>query len=1154
MKLTKHPLVFAASLLALGVASTLAHAAQEPTPVGNNGFMTGTSYQNDTSLPLYYLPAWNGDKDDDEEGREAALNPLLPNNHVDSPDPVIQNLHAPSPTIPSPILSFNGIQFPGVGCNCAPPDTNGEVGETQYVQMVNEGFQVFDKSTGNSVLGPQSITSLWAGFGGVCETSGSGDPVVLYDQLANRWVITQFAGSGVPTDECLAVSTTSDATGSYHRYAFHLGSNFFDYPHLGVWPDGYYMAMNIFNASGTAFLGPQAFAFDRTAMLAGQPATFVTPGITGGPNEDTFLPSDLDGSILPPLGAPNSFVEYPGNGTYKVRHFHADFATPANSTFTLFASPPAAGFTSLCPGTRACVPQLQGTGGNSLDGIGDRLMFRVAYRNFGDHEALVGNFSVNAGGVAGVRWFELRDITAGPVTVFQESTYQPDNTWRWMGSAAMDSAGNLAVGFSASSSTINPQLRYAGRLVSDPPNTLGQGEAHLFDGTGSQNGTGNRWGDYSSLTVDPIDDCTFWYTSEYYATNGQFNWRTRIGNFKFAECGTPAFTLAVVPQDLSVCAGDPANYTVNVGSVSEFNSAVTLAAVGNPAPTSVSFTPNPVPTLPGSSAMVVSNTAGLAAGTYPFEVDGTATGADDRTVDVSLTVFAGVPGAPTLTAPADGANNQPLRPTFSWTGSNTETYTIEIATDSGFSNIVFTQDVTGTSVTPNVDLASNTQFFWRVRPANACGDGTVSATFTFDTSPQAGDCGAGTTPQTVYNYGFESGLNGWSLGSGSIGNTWADNTSDSHSGTHSWQADDPDVVSDQRFVSPSITLPPGQEPLTLQFWHKRDIEQENDSSCYDAAILEISTNGGSSWTQFDAPDLLTDPYDGTVSDCCGNPVANVEAWCGVKDWTHSIVDVSAFGGQTVEFRYRLASDESVAHDGWYLDDVKVQSCSDGTATHIVTPVAGPNGAIAPSTPQSVSDGDTTSFTLTPNTGFAIDSVTGCGGNLAGNLYTTGPITADCTVNASFAAAPDVAVTIDDGRAYAQYGMSLSYTITISNPGSSAVGDVSISNAFPPELDITAATWTCSGGGGAVCTPNGSGALTDSGVTVPANGSVVYTLTAPVRTDASSGQVANQVTVTGPSGSHDATDQDTLVILRAGFESGDDGASAPSSQPNRPRAK
>jgi len=345
MKLSKHPVVFAASLLAMGVISSIAHAASDQlTPVGKNGFQAGMSYQNDISLPLYYLPAYQGNEEENEERekREAAMNPQLPNNHVDSVDPVIQHTMAPTPQMPNPILNFPGIQFPGVNCNCAPPDTNGEVGETQYVQMVNDGFQVFDKLTGASVLGPQSITSLWAGFGGVCETSGDGDPVVLYDQLANRWLISEFAGSGVPTDECIAISTTSDATGTWNRYGFHLGNNFFDYPHLGVWPDGYYMAMNIFNSSGTAFLGPQAFAFDRQAMLAGQPAGFVTPGITGGSSENSFLPTDVDGTALPPVGAPNTFVSFPGTGVYKVRHFHADFATPANSTFTLFASPPAA--------------------------------------------------------------------------------------------------------------------------------------------------------------------------------------------------------------------------------------------------------------------------------------------------------------------------------------------------------------------------------------------------------------------------------------------------------------------------------------------------------------------------------------------------------------------------------------------------------------------------------------------------------------------------------------------------------------------------------------------------------------------------------------------------------------------------------------------
>ena len=199
-----------------------------------------------------------------------------------------------APSIPAPILNFDGIPFPGVGCNCAPPDTNGQVGATQYVQMVNEGYQVFDKATGNSVLGPNSISSLWSGFGGACQTGGAGDPVVLYDQLANRWVISQFASAtgGAPiTDECVAVSTTSDATGTYNRYGFHLGSNFFDYPHLGVWPDAYYMSMNVFNSSGTAYLGPQPFAFDRAAMLAGAPGYLYQPGWTTGRLGPAFPPS-----------------------------------------------------------------------------------------------------------------------------------------------------------------------------------------------------------------------------------------------------------------------------------------------------------------------------------------------------------------------------------------------------------------------------------------------------------------------------------------------------------------------------------------------------------------------------------------------------------------------------------------------------------------------------------------------------------------------------------------------------------------------------------------------------------------------------------------------------------------------------------------------
>ena len=250
-----------------------------------------------------------------------------------------------------------------------------------------------------------------------------------------------------------------------------------------------------------------------------------------------FCPQILMGRRLPPTGAPNTFVGFPGRPLIPITPpIISMWISLLLQTQRLLPLPIRRPLVSL-PFALRVVPvcrKMELLSSNYLDGIGDRLMFRLAYRNFGDHESVVGNFTVSSGGVAGIRWFELRNVTSGPVTVYQQSTYQPDTTWRWMGSAAMDGQGNLAIGFSASSSSIHPQLRYAGRLATDPLNTLAQGEAHLYDGAGSQTGSGNRWGDYSSLTIDPVDDATFWYTNEYYSSNTSYNWRTRIGSFKLA--------------------------------------------------------------------------------------------------------------------------------------------------------------------------------------------------------------------------------------------------------------------------------------------------------------------------------------------------------------------------------------------------------------------------------------------------------------------------------------------------------------------------------------------------------------------------------------------------------------------------------------------
>ena len=241
--------------------SNAAAAAANATPVSaapaqgrKQEVVSGISIRNDTSIPMREMkqkPYDGGPK------REANTNPKISHFHKDAPDRVVQTTitadEFTAANMPTVDQNFNGIPFPGVTCNCAPPDTVGEVGDTQYVQMVNKGIQVFDKVTGASLLGPSSIATVWSGFGGVCEFNTRGDPVVLYDQLADRWLISQFAGVSIPTDECVAISTTSDATGSYHRYDFHLGSNFFDYPHLSVWPDAYYMSMNVFNSTGKSF-------------------------------------------------------------------------------------------------------------------------------------------------------------------------------------------------------------------------------------------------------------------------------------------------------------------------------------------------------------------------------------------------------------------------------------------------------------------------------------------------------------------------------------------------------------------------------------------------------------------------------------------------------------------------------------------------------------------------------------------------------------------------------------------------------------------------------------------------------------------------------------------------------------------------------------
>lgn len=464
----------------------------------------------------------------------------LPPGSANQPDGAIQSMTSPTLHAPSVSLNFDGVGdgFTGpqgtFNIQYAPPDTDGAVGATQYVSLVNTDLAVFDKTSGNAIYGPVAVNTLWSGFGGGCESNNDGDGVVIYDRAANRWVISQFSVSTTPYLQCVAVSQTSDATGAWNRYSFDYGNTDFpDYPKMGSWPDAYYETFNVFAGNSNIPYG-NLCAYDRTSMLAGNAATqqcFQLSTAYAG-----ILPSDLDGTTPPPAGAPNYLINY-GTNSLNLWKFHVDWTTPANSTLTGPTNISVPSFSPLCNGL-TCVTQPGTT--NKLDSLADRMMFRLAYRNFGDHESLVASHSVKAGTKGGVRWYELRN-PGGTPTVYQASTFAPDTTaYRWMPSIAMDSAGDIALGYSVSTKTnpsIKPSVAYTGRTPADALNTM-QTEVNVITGNGVQTGGLHRWGDYSAMTVDPVDDCTFWYTNEYIPSNGSFNWKTRIASFKFPGCGS----------------------------------------------------------------------------------------------------------------------------------------------------------------------------------------------------------------------------------------------------------------------------------------------------------------------------------------------------------------------------------------------------------------------------------------------------------------------------------------------------------------------------------------------------------------------------------------------------------------------------------------
>ena len=432
-----------------------------------------------------------------------------------------------------------------------PPDVNGRVGSTQYVQWNNTSFAVFNKTTGALQYGPAAGNTLFQSLGGVCASHNDGDPVVSYDILAGRWILSQFAvngPNGSASHQCFAVSTTSDATGDYYLYDFVTDPvNFVDYPHTGVWPDGYYMSTHVFNPGGV-FTSGRIYVFERDKMIAGQPARMQSQDLGA---EYGFLPADLD-SLTPPAAGEAEFVIGPDfTLTNLTDSFRVAVVWGATPTITVTPGTPIMDGIGVAPcvnnsNGRDCVPEpAPATGVDYLDNISGHYMYRMAYRNNGTQESIVGSGPSDGSDAAhgAVRWFEFHNPTFGSSTttptVFQSGTYDIDTNYRWLPSIAMDKDGNIALGYSKSSTTVLPGIYVTGRLATDSAGTMGA-EVEMQAGIGVQQGGGNRWGDYSAMTLDPIDQCTFFYTNEYLKTNGAFNWSTRITTYKFPSCTSAA--------------------------------------------------------------------------------------------------------------------------------------------------------------------------------------------------------------------------------------------------------------------------------------------------------------------------------------------------------------------------------------------------------------------------------------------------------------------------------------------------------------------------------------------------------------------------------------------------------------------------------------
>ncbi|HBL27659.1 MAG TPA: hypothetical protein DD490_12550, partial [Acidobacteria bacterium] len=750
------------------------------------------------------------------------------------------------------------------------------------------------------------------------------------DQLADRWFLSEFSNSG--NRMCVYISQTSDPiSGGWFAYQF-TAPSFPDYPKFGVWPDAYYASSNESS--------PAAYAFDRIQMLAGSPATaqrFSAPDLAAF-GFQALIPADADGATPPPGGAPNPFMRHRDDEAHnagsndttrdflEIWNYHVDFATPANSTFTGPVNIPVTSFDSeLCGFTSFnCFPQ-QGSG-TTLDPLREVVMNRLQYRNFGTHQTLVGNFVTDVDGTnhGGIRWFELRNTGSG-WSVHQEGTYAPDVHSRWMGSAAMDGGGNIAVGYSVSSTTMFPSIRYTGRRASQPLGTV-EPEISIIAGTAA-NGS-NRWGDYAALAVDPVDDSTFWMTTQYSPAS---SWATRIATFKLCTPpGTPTIgtATAAAPNriDVTWTNGTPPSTSFNV-----YRATGTCAAPGpfTQIATGLAGSPHQDTTVSGglTYAYRVTGIADACEGDPTGCVEATATGAC-----LLAPTFAGLTSVTNPASTTCGLNLAWSAATASCAGP--VTYNVYRSTTSGFvpgAGNQIASGISGTGYTDIGPLTSGTTYYYVVRAVDSSNGVAETNTVQRSATPTGpiSTALAETFEGALSGGGFDNA--GWTHSAVAGAVDWVWSTAQSQTPTHSWFSASQTSVSSRALVTPSFAPTAGS---TLSFWHTYAFEGTL-AQCYDAGTLEISTNGGSTWSVVPDAAFTSGGFTGTINSGFSNPLAGKRAWCSgsIGAMTQVNVNLSAYAGSpNVKVRWHEGDDSSALATGWFVDSVSLSSAAACSST------------------------------------------------------------------------------------------------------------------------------------------------------------------------------------------------------------------------------